>query len=248
MGDVSFLAAFVAGLLSFSSPCVLPLVPIFLAHLAGLSVEEQGTPGRTRMLAHALAYVLGFSLVFVAVGLAFGAAGALVDTATVVADNRLWLVRIGGAVLILLGLHQLGLVQLPMLNRERRFHTDSLPKGRLASSFLIGVTFGAGWSPCAGPILGGILTLAASQGNPERAGTLLAVYAAGMGIPFLVTAGAFGSAPGVLRSVNRRLGAVTSVSGAVMVGMGAIMVLGIYQQLFTELVAAAPWTPWEPTV
>lgn len=248
MGDVSYLAAFVAGLLSFSSPCVLPLVPIFLAHLAGLSVEENGTPGRARMLAHAVAYVLGFSVVFIAVGLAFGAAGALVDTATVLADNRVWLVRIGGALLMLLGLQQLGLIQLPFLTRERRFDTDSLPKGRLASSFLIGVTFGAGWSPCAGPILGGILTLAASQGNPERAGVLLAVYASGMGIPFLATAGAFGSAPGLLRSVNRRLGAVTSVSGAVMVGMGAIMVLGIYQQFFTRLVAAAPWTPWEPTV
>lgn len=248
MGDVSFLAAFVAGLLSFSSPCVLPLVPIFLAHLAGLSVDAQGSPGRVRMLAHALAYVLGFSVVFVSVGLAFGAAGALVDTATVVADNRIWLVRLGGALLMLLGLHQLGLVQLPFLNRERRFHTDRLPKGRIASSFLIGVTFGAGWSPCAGPILGGILTLAASQGNPERAGVLLAVYAAGMGIPFLATAGAFGSAPGILRTVNKRLGAVTSVSGAVMVGMGAIMVLGIYQQLFVRLVSAAPWTPWEPTV
>ncbi len=248
MGDVSFLAAFLAGLLSFSSPCVLPLVPIFLAHLAGLSVEENGSPGRVRMLAHAAAYVLGFSVVFVAVGLAFGAAGALVDTATVLADNRIWLVRIGGALLMLLGLHQLGLIQLPFLARERRFDTESLPKGRIASSFLIGVTFGAGWSPCAGPILGGILTLAASQGNPERAGVLLAVYASGMGIPFLVTAGAFGSAPGLLRRVNRRLGAVTSVSGAVMVGMGAIMVLGIYQQFFTRLVAAAPWTPWEPTV
>lgn len=248
MGDVSFVAALVAGLLSFSSPCVLPLVPIFLAHLAGLTVEDAGSPGRARLMAHALAYVLGFSLVFIAVGLAFGAAGALVETASVVADNRVWLVRIGGALLMLLGLQHLGLIDLPFLQRERRFDTDSLPKGRLASSFLIGVTFGAGWSPCAGPILGGILTLAASQGDPERAGVLLAVYAAGMGLPFILAASAFGSAPGILRRVNRRIGAVTSVSGAVMVGMGAIMVLGIYQQFFTRLVAAAPWMPWEPTV
>src|SRR5215207_3493094 len=248
MGDVSFVAALVAGLLSFSSPCVLPLVPIFLAHLAGLTVEEAGSPGRPRLMAHALAYVLGFSLVFVAVGLAFGAAGALVETASLVAENRVWLVRIGGALLMLLGLQHLGLIDLPFLQRERRFDTDALPKGRLASSFLIGVTFGAGWSPCAGPILGGILTLAASQGDPERAGALLAVYAAGMGIPFLLAASAFGSAPGILRRVNRRLGAVTSVSGAIMVGMGAIMVLGIYQQFFARLVAAAPWMPWEPTV
>lgn len=248
MGDVSFVAAFLAGLLSFSSPCVLPLVPIFLAHLAGLSVEGSGSPGRARLMAHALAYVLGFSVVFIAVGLGFGAAGALVETASLVADNRVWLVRIGGALLMLLGLYQLGLIEVPSLQRERRISTDRFPKGRLASSFLIGVTFGAGWSPCAGPILGGILTLAASQGEPERAGSLLAVYAVGMGIPFILVASAFGSAPAILRAVNRRLGAVTSVSGAVMVGMGAIMVLGMYQQFFTRLVAAAPWVPWEPTV
>src|SRR5918996_453380 len=120
MADVSHLAAFVAGVLSFTSPCVLPLVPIFLAHLAGVSVGETGGAAKARLVAHAAAYVLGFSLVFVAVGVALGAAGSLVETATVVADNRIWLVRLGGALLMLLGLHQLGLVTLPFLDRERR--------------------------------------------------------------------------------------------------------------------------------
>lgn len=246
MADVSFLAAFVAGVLCFSSPCVLPLVPIFLAHLAGLSVRDDEPAGRIRMMGHAAAFVLGFSVVFVAVGMALGAAGALVETASVVADNRVWLVRVGGSLLVLLGLHQLGLIQLPYLGRERRFQTDSLPKGRLASSFLVGITFGAGWSPCAGPILGAILTLAAGQGEVGRAGSLLAIYAAGMGIPFLVTAGAFGSAPALLRRINSRLGAISSASGAVMLAMGAIMILGIYQQFFARLVSFAPWSPWEP--
>ena len=224
------------------------MVPIFLAHLAGVTVGETGGAARTRLLAHAAAYVLGFSLVFVAVGTALGAAGSLVDTATVVADNRVWLVRLGGALLLLLGLHQLGLIALPYLDRDRRFRSEALPPGHLASTFMIGVTFGAGWSPCVGPILGAILTLAAGQGDTGRAAGLLAAYAAGMGVPFLAVALAFGSAPGVLRRINRRLHAVTTVSGGVMVAMGAILLLGIYQRVFAELIAAAPWTPWEPKV
>ena len=248
MADVSHLAAFVAGVFSFTSPCCLPLVPIFLAHLAGVSVGEAGGAARARLFAHAAAYVLGFSLVFVALGVALGAAGSLVDTASIVADNRIWLVRLGGALLVLLGLHQLGLITLPYLDRERRFRAESLPPSHLASTFMIGVTFGAGWSPCVGPILGAILTMAAGQGESGRAASLLAAYAVGLGVPFLATALAFGSAPGLLRRLNRRLHAVTSVSGGVMVAMGAIMLLGIYQRVFTELIAAAPWTPWEPEI
>src|SRR5688572_13154114 len=172
MGDVSVLTAFVAGVFSFTSPCVLPLVPIFLAHLAGVSVGESGGAARARLFAHAASYVLGFSVVFVAVGVALGAAGSLVDTATIVADNRIWLIRLGGALLILLGLHQLGLVTIPFLDLERRFRPSRLPPGHLASSLMIGVTFGAGWSPCVGPILGAILTLAAGTGESAKAATL----------------------------------------------------------------------------
>jgi cytochrome c-type biogenesis protein len=248
MAEVSVLVAFVAGVFSFTSPCCLPLVPIFLAHLAGVSVGESAGTVRRPLVAHALAYVLGFSLVFVALGLALGAAGSLVETASIVADNRVWLVRAGGAMLVLLGLHQLGLIALPYLGRERRLSPGGLPPRHLASSFAIGVTFGAGWSPCVGPILGAILTMAAGQGSSTDAAWLLSAYAAGLGVPFVLTALAFGTAPGVLRSINRRLHAVTSVSGGVMVAMGAILLLGIYQRLFVELIAAAPWTPWEPNV
>lgn len=251
MNEVSFVAAFVAGVLSLSSPCVLPLVPLYLAHLAGVAGGEGGTLGagaRGRVLVNAAAYVAGFSLVFVLLGVAFGAAGALVETASFVAGNRVWLVRLGGALLVLLGLHQIGLVTLPFLTRERRVRAAGLPTGGAASSFLVGVTFGAGWSPCAGPILGGILTMASGQGSPERAGALLAVYAAGMGVPFLLAAVAFEAAPGVIRRINRGLPAMTNLSGATMLAVGTIMILGIYQQVFARLVAMAPWTPWEPTL
>ena len=246
--EVSVVAAFLAGVLSISSPCVLPLVPIFLAHLAGTSAGGVKGIDRRRVLPNALAYVLGFSLVFIALGVALGAAGALASTASVVASNRDWLTRIGGALLIVLGLHQLGIVRLPFLDRERRLTTDHLPAGQITSSFLVGVTFGAGWSPCVGPILGAILTMAAGQGSVERAALLLATYSAGLALPFLGAAMAIGLAPQIIRGINRRLTLVTGVSGGVMVAMGAIMTLGIYQQFFARLVALSPWTPWEPAL
>ena len=246
MTEVSFLAAFVAGVLSISSPCVLPLVPLYLTHLAGVSTGETDGGARRRVLANALAYVLGFSLVFVLLGVALGAAGALVETASVVAGNRVWLVRLGGALLVLLGLHQIGLIRLPFLARERRLAAGSAPTGHVTSSFVVGVTFGAGWSPCVGPILGAILTMAAGQGSVERAAALLTVYSAGLAVPFLLAAAAFGSAPGVIRRINRRLHVVSSVTGGVMLAVGAIMLLGLYQQFFARLVALSPWTPWEP--
>jgi cytochrome c-type biogenesis protein len=196
---------------------------------------------------NALAYVAGFSVVFVAVGVAFGAAGAFVSAASVVSGNREWLLRIGGAVLVLLGLQQIGVIRIPLLDRERRFATNATGSGRVASSFLIGVTFAAGWSPCAGPILGAILTMAAGEADVSRAAFLLAVYSAGLAIPFLAVA-VFGGTSGILRTIGPRMDAVSSFSGAVMLALGVLMLLGIYQQFFTRLVAAAPWTPWEPSV
>jgi cytochrome c-type biogenesis protein len=245
--EVSFAAAFLAGLLSISSPCVLPLVPLYLTHLAGVSVGDAGGAARSRVLANAAAYVLGFSVVFVLLGVALGAAGSLAASASVVAGNKLWLIRIGGALLVLLGLHQIGLVRIPLLDRERHLGAGSGAGGRLTSSFLVGVTFGAGWTPCVGPILGAILTMAAGQGSVERAAALLVAYSLGLGVPFLLAA-TFGSAPAIIRRINRRLGFVSGLSGGVMLGVGALMLLGLYQQIFARLVALSPWTPWEPTL
>lgn len=247
--DVSLLAAFVAGILSISSPCVLPLVPIYLAHIAGVSVGERSEGhARAALMKNALAYVAGFSLVFIALGTALGAAGSLAAALDLVPENRIWLVRIGGLLLIFLGLYQTNLVRVPFLDRERRFSLHPGTPGSVSSSFVIGVGFGAGWSPCLGPILGGILTMAAGQGSIERATLLLTVYALGLGVPFLLVAAVFGSATGILRHINRHLHSVTLVSGAVMLGVGIIMVLGIYQALFTEIIRVAPWTPWEPVI
>jgi cytochrome c-type biogenesis protein len=245
--DVTFLAAFVAGVLSISSPCILPLIPIYLSHLAGVSVSASGGINRSKVMINAAAYVAGFSLIFVALGLALGAAGSLVDGATILAGNRYWIVRVGGIILMLLGLQQLGILNFPGLGREHRFSLQLGKQGTVGSSFLIGLTFGAGWSPCAGPILGAILTMAAGQGDPGQSAALLATYSAGLAVPFLIFA-ALGSSQSVIKGISQHFRAVTTFSGAFMLAVGAIMVLGIYQQLFTRIVAAAPWTPWEPSI
>lgn len=246
--DVSFIAAFLAGMLSISSPCVLPLVPIYLAHLAGATALSPQGIERRQVVPNAIAYVLGFSAVFIALGVALGAVGTLASTAAIVAGNRGWLTRVGGLLLIVLGLHQLGIVRLPFLNYERRLALPGLPSGRLASSFLVGMTFAAGWSPCVGPILGAILTMAAGQESIDRAALLLATYSAGLAVPFLVAAMAMGSAPSIIRQLNARAPMLLSLSGGVMVGVGAIMVLGIYQQVFARIVALSPWVPLEPSL
>lgn len=246
--NVSFLAAFIAGVVSISSPCILPLVPVYLAHIAGVSVGDRSDTTRTAVLRNAAAYVLGFSLVFVATGVAVGAVGTFAGTLEFVSLNRIWLVRIGGLLLILLGLYQVGLIRIPLLDRTWRPNLEPGSRGTVASSFVIGVGFGAGWTPCAGPILGVILSMAAGQGDISRAALLLAVYALGLGIPFMAAAFAFGSAPKIVRRLNAHLHSVSVVSGAIMLGVGVIMLLGIYQQLFTEIIRIAPWTPWEPTL
>ncbi len=242
--DVSLLAAFLAGTLSITSPCVLPLIPIYLAHLAGVSIGEGGVATRTRVMLNAVAFVLGFSVIFVLLGVSFGALGALL------ADERVWLVRLGGLLLVVMGLHLTGLVRVPFLEREHRWTVAPAagPVGRVASSLAVGAAFGAGWTPCVGPILGAILTLAAGRGSTGGAGVLLAVYAAGLAVPFLTAAAAFGAAPGATRWLNRRLVVVNGVTGAVILAVGVVLLLGVYEQLFAELAGLAPWRPWEPEV
>ena len=243
VADVTLAIAFVAGVVSISSPCCLPLVPIYLSRLAGIGVGQAGRAARRRIVVNAAAYVAGFSLVFVALGVALGAAGALVETSTLISSNRFWLVRMGGVLLVALGLNQLGLLRVPFLDRERRFETGWRTGGQVGSSFVVGVTFGAGWSPCVGPILGAILTMAAGQGSIERASSLLVAYSLGMGLPFITMALVYGSSPGIMKAINRRLVAITSLSGGVMVALGVLMVLGLYQQFFARLVALSPWIP-----
>lgn len=248
MTEVTLLTAFIAGIFSISSPCVLPLIPIYLTHIAGVSAGQSSARTRVVVLRNATAYVLGFSIVFIALGAALGTAGTFAGSLDFISQNRLWLVRFGGVLLVLLGLHQVGWINIPFLNQTRRAEINAGSSGTVTSSFLIGVTFGAGWSPCVGPILGAILTMAAGQGSIERATFLLTVYSLGLAVPFMLAALAFGTAPRIIRKLNSRMALVTTLSGAVMIGVGVIMLLGIYEQIFTEIIRVAPWTPYEPTL
>lgn len=247
-GEISLLAAFVAGVFSFTSPCILPIIPLYLAHIAGVSAESAVKAGRRVIARNALAFVAGFGVIFVVFGAALGAVGVAAGGLDFVATHRDWIIRGGGLLLIGLGLYQVDLIRIPLLDRERRVSLNPGAPGTVGSSFLIGVTFGAGWSPCVGPILGAILTLAASQGSIERATLLLAVYASGLAIPFLALALGLGSATGFRNRMSRHSAVIKTVTGAVMIGLGAIMVIGLYEQLFIEIVRNAPWTPFEPSV
>lgn len=234
---VGLLAAFVAGALSISSPCVLPLVPLYLAHLAGVGGAGH-EPERRTVLIHAVAFVIGFGTIFVLFGVSLGALGG------VFLAYRDLMVKVGGAFMVVMGLQLLGLLQVPFLSG---YHQLSVPgaaagSGRLSSSFLVGVGFAAGWMPCVGPVLGAILTLAVSAADPVRSGQLLVAYAAGLAVPFLATACAFGGMTGFLRRISGR---VNLVSGAVLIGVGVLMISGLYQQMFARIVGMAPWTPLE---
>jgi len=178
--------AFLAGVLSFLSPCVLPLVPTYAAILTGMSIKELSAQGeeerkkaRKATLVHGLLFVAGFSLVFIALG----ASATLIGGA--LSEHRVWLSRIGGVILAVLGLHLVGLLKLPFADRDFRLGMGAKPAGYLGT-FAIGVALGAGWTPCIGPALAGILTLAASAADAGQGVLLLAVYSLGLAVPFLL--------------------------------------------------------------
>lgn len=236
MIEVGLLAAFVAGTLSISSPCVLPLVPLYVAHLAGVGAGN-ALPGRRAIVMHALAFVLGFGIIFVLLGVSLGALGG------VLLAYRPWLIRFGGAFMIVMGLHLIGVVRIPFLEREHRLAMPGARPGRVGSSFLVGASFAAGWMPCVGPVLGAILTMAVSAADPVRSGVLLATYAAGLAVPFLAVALSLGRFERRLRGLGARL---SLGSGAILAAAGVLMLLGIYQHVFARIVGVAPWLPWEP--
>ncbi len=177
---LTFAVAFTAGLLSFLSPCVLPLIPSYVGFLTGLTLEELDVR-RGTALVHALWFVAGFSIIFVALGATASALGVLL------LQSQVWLARVGGIVVVLFGLYLLGVLRPGFLMRERKLQLARKPLGYVGSTF-VGMTFGAAWTPCIGPILGAILTLAAAQASVAHGSVLLAVYSLGLAIPFVVTA------------------------------------------------------------
>ncbi|MDY6846321.1 MAG: cytochrome c biogenesis CcdA family protein [Chloroflexota bacterium] len=230
VANVSIGLAFLAGLASFFSPCVFSLVPAYIGYLSGRSLskaKELTSSDRAGTFFHGLAFVLGFSFVFVSLGLAFSALSQFFF------QIRDILAKVGGVIIILFGLHMTGLLHLPFLDYDFRFQSKIGKGGSLFSSFLMGVFFSAGWSPCVGPTLGLILTLAIQGGNTGQGVLLLSSYSLGMGIPFLAAALGVGWVTGILKKHSKAMQIAQTLMGVLLIIVGVLLFLGIYQQLVT---------------
>lgn len=236
-GSVGLAVAFTAGLLSFLSPCVLPLVPSYATFITGMSLDElreaETVRARRAILAHGVLFVLGFTAVFLVLGASATFLGGLMRWASE------WVQRVGGALLILFGLYLLGLLRLPGADREWRMHLAQKPVGYLGT-FLVGVTFGAGWTPCIGPVLGGILTLAAAHGTVSEGIGLLAVYSLGLAIPFLLATVLLERFLVGMKTLRRWLPWINRISGGLLVGLGLLMLLGQFTRLAAFFAGMTP--------
>jgi cytochrome c-type biogenesis protein len=229
---IGFAVAFGAGLLSFLSPCVLPLVPSYVTFITGLSFED-ATRARRHALTHALLFVLGFTIIFVLLG-----AGATTLGRMLVAYRDV-IARVGGALVILFGLFLLGAFNLAAWQRERRVHLADKPAGYLGT-VLVGIAFGAGWTPCIGPVLGAILTYNLGTDDVGRGALMLLAYALGLAVPFVGAAIALERFLTVFARFRRHLGTASRVAGALLIVVGVLMITGDVTRMSTALQA---WTP-----
>ncbi|WP_248962246.1 cytochrome c biogenesis CcdA family protein [Sphaerisporangium perillae] len=218
---VALPVAVVAGLVSFLSPCVLPLVPGYLSYVTGMS----GDPRRGRMVAGSALFVLGFSLVFVLGGALFGGLGALL------LGNAEVITRVLGALTIVLGLAFLGLI--PGLQRDVRIHR--FPAAGIAGAPLLGIVFGLGWTPCIGPTLSAVLTLSLDQASAVRGAVLAFAYALGLGVPFVLAALAYRKAISTFKAVRRHSQLITRIGGAMLVVVGVLLVTGLWGQFIASI-------------
>lgn len=224
--NVSIGLAFLAGLASFLSPCVFSLVPAYIGYLGGRAAGGENSPGnRFVTFTHGLAFVLGFSVVFVILGVAASAFGALLT------GMRAWVARIGGIVVIVFGLHMTGVFRLRFLEYDVRVHADPGGAWGYLSSFMMGVFFSAGWSPCIGPVLGAILTLAISNGSMASGAALLVSYSLGLAIPFLIAALTIGWVSGRFGRYGRAMHAIEVGMGVILVIVGLLLFFDLFQRI-----------------
>lgn len=231
--NITYLGSFGAGVLSFASPCVLPLIPAYLCFLGGASLDELTAEGgvdkrvQRQVFISALAFVMGFASVFIALG------ATATTVSGIIADNMDILSKIAGVVIVVFGMHYMGVFKIGFLNFEKRFHLENKPAG-LAGSYLLGLAFAFGWTPCVGPILATILMVAASGDDVMYGTSLLSVYAAGIGLPFLAAAFAVKPFMTFLGKFRRHMRTVEIAIG------GLLIVTGI--AIFTgSLVDASNW-------
>jgi cytochrome c-type biogenesis protein len=210
--------AFLAGLASFLSPCVLSLVPVYIGYLGGRAVGDQSLrSNRWFIFMHGVAFVVGFSLVFIFFNIIAGSLGLLLS------DFQSWLARIGGLVVIIFGFHMTGIYRIPILDYEKKIHRSKIPQATLISSFTMGIFFSAGWMPCVGPILAWILTFSLNGGSIAWAASLGVAYSLGMAIPFLVAALGIGWVTMILRRYPRMMRTTEVVMGIIMILAGTLL-------------------------
>ena len=237
MAASSLVLAFAAGALSFFAPCVVPLLPAYAGYLAGAALPEiRADPGafQLQIVRGGVLYVLGFGLVFVALGVTAGFVGQGLRT------QEAWIARVGGVLVIVMGLSLVGVV--PAAIGQRSF--SPLRVGILGRSpgwtaFLLGLVFGTAWTPCVGPVLATILVLAANTHHAVEGGILLAVYTLGLGLPFLLTTLLIAGFPAITRPLRRGSAVVSRVAGALLICLGLLLVLGLYTQLAGYLAVPA---------
>ena len=221
MGDnVTLITAFSAGFLSFISPCVLPLIPGYLSFVSGVSLEEMrddaARAARRRVIVTSIAFIVGFSIVFVALGATASVIGKFLFR------NESILNKVAGVLVIVFGLHTMGVFRIPFLETEKRVQAGAKPK-TLVGATMVGMAFGFGWTPCIGPILAGILVLAGSKETVFEGVVMLAVYSLGLGIPFLLTALAINKFFAASKRIRRHYHKIELASGALLVGIGLLL-------------------------
>lgn len=233
MSSVTIPLAFLAGTLSFLSPCVLPLVPVYLGYLSGSAIHEDNQLRRTQVFTHAVLFVTGFTLVFIVL---FGLPATLLGAA--LNQYSTIIAQVGGVILILFGLHTIGIFTIPFLNMTKQLHLDhGMTPGYLRSG-LIGVAFAAGWTPCIGPLLGAVMTLSFTE--PKTGVFFTFVYAMGLALPFLLTALLLTRATNFLHRINKHAQIVQRVSGVFLILVGLLLVSGQFATLNTFFMRITP--------
>lgn len=225
--NVTIWLAALAGLASILSPCVLALLPAYVGYLGGRSVTPGGQVVENRWItfSHGLAFVIGFSVVFITLG----AAASLVGAALY--DLRTWIAKIGGVIVVIFGLHTIGIINIPFLDYDIRRHERPDPGLGYLSSALMGVFFSAGWAPCVGPVLGAVLTLALNSANLELGIILMTAYSIGLAIPFLLTALGIGRITELLRKRQRLVRYISIATGVLLIVVGVMLFSGTLEQL-----------------
>src|SRR4029077_16611144 len=236
-GSVGVLVAFSAGLFSFLSPCVLPLFPSYLSFITGMSVDrltQEVTAGaRTRVLLHSLAFIVGFSVVFVSLGASFSAAGQFL------LGYRDWIRIAGGGLIVIFWLSIAGVLRIGIFGRTQQLQIQSKPAG-LVGSFLVGLTFAIGWTPCVGPILGSILTLASNDKTVGQGIVLLLCYSAGLGVPFLLSSIALGGFLRFFKHYRPFIPTVERVAGVLLIVVGVLVATNYYVLLNSWAISLTP--------